>query len=86
MNEFLNNLSFDIDRASFTCMQIKSTIDCILAGDTDDTENIILQTTIMRQLVQGLRGELDSLNDNIRNAIYTPFDDIKNTQEAYSAK
>ncbi len=84
MYEFLNSLSFDIDRASLTCMQIRAMINSILAGDTEDTDNIILQISAMRSLVQGLRGELDNLNDNVRNAMYTPFDDTQNIQEASS--
>ena len=84
MYEFLDSLSFDIDSASFTCSQIGTMINTILAGDPEDTDNIIVQVSIMRQLVQGLRDKLESINDDVREAMYTPLEDTQNMQEASS--
>lgn len=84
MNKFLNDLSFDIDKAVFTCGQIGALVNSILTGDIEDTDNTLYQTYTIKRLVYGLRGELENINDSVRNALYTPIDEAQNTKRAHS--
>ncbi len=84
MNEFLNDLSFDIDKATFACGQIGALVNSILVGDIEDTDNTLYQMYTIKSLVRGLRGELENINDSVRNALYAPIDEAQNIMEAHS--